>query len=1293
MAQYVSPFVTAGNGAGSKNSSGSGKSKYTSPFNTVGDSIAQHSKDLAASAPLLTPTSDLQTNNQKQQQQQNGGFFHRALADIGNIGKSVVVGTAKAARAVARPTLDIVSGQGGKSAHDTAQLTSDVSGGSVNQFAKAAAAVPAAVSREVHNKPIDDIQQKTFGTTDPTKIAKKIVGSTVGTAAMVVGGGETGGVKAAAEAGAKTVAKRAAKDAAIGSAVGASGTEVSNPDASVKEVLKNAAIGGVTGAIIPIGAKGAKKGYDLFFRKTPTEITPTPIAVTDKSTGATKGTVSSVLPKSNGVGQAPPAIVRPSDAGFTDGEFRAAFKAPAKEVVKNTPEVSSAFTQTGSKDPLTLTMTTLAQTGAKGKVGKIVDTMVPGLSASDRNTLVEQLAANKDPHEAANLLYDAAHHHETAANAAEHLTGTPMDKSISFNNPSELESAQRQQLHVRVAQINKALDAHGSGTTEQTPEALSSLLKAKQTAQDVLDNKTKFEEAYPKAVPAAQPVKPLPFIGDVAEPSAKPNGVVDKIPSVAAGDSSRQAVVNRKVAVAATNDTFHQAEADAAWKSLSKEDQTLFDKSEVGPGMSNKAGMDRLIRIAKSQAKDPEALIKYAKIHAQDMETVLAHRQALHPETGALTNYRPHLYDRTDQATNDFLATRENKYAMAIKNGKKPGYTEHRIIPTYAEAERLAREGSVTLKRANTNAHEDYLQALKQTANENGQAALIRGLKEAHGSSSVFHVGVSPKGENLGNLEIPGARGYSMPAALAEHYNERAPVTEPVNPNAGSKLYKGYRAVNQGGKNTIFAGGVFHGTQSALTIAGQQLFTTIRHPSQVVQNLRLIGDTFSPKAREAHLHALTTNGADHIDGMSSVERQRLANLTFTGTEIKADVGGGKQGLLNKLPGIKQLHSLVFDRQLPAAKQMIFDQKTSKLDLTKSEDLAKARKIAHGINNMVGGIDSTVEGLSPKWARRVDNIALARDYQQGRIATVKNAVTKWGADNPEGTLARQAVVGKAIVSALPGMIALVAAGKLDPTDPRKVASALKGQLLNPQIPTSWRGAPSKSNPLGNPISLKLPATHLHDLALLISPVIDPNGTYSGDRTSGLKEFAASRLAFLPAAAEKIKANTDYYGNPIYGSDKAGNPISPGKAAANIALQGSPIPVVQGVRSATGEQNLAEAGLNEIGLKASGSTLPTDTAHARRLNEFYNTKTAISSSRSQVVKHMNDLVRQGNSGQANRLASEFNSSLNARTMPFRTKYANNYNPAFDKEFENMKIAPTSRAMTAREKAIKQADAVLQ
>lgn len=255
-------------------------------------------QQLAATQAKAQAAAEMAAATAKTKQAGATGFWGRIQA----AGKSAVV-------AVGRPVVDIATGQGGKAVHDSSQLTSDISGGTVNQFAAGVKQVPKGIAADIAAGSKDpatraagiqaqkEAQQAAFKTNDSGKIAKKIVGSTVGTMAMFVGGGEGAAAakgaetaaakiaaaklaaKAAEETAAKTGAKVASKDiitksadlikansklGAAGAAGNAGSTVVNNPNASVKDVALSGAQGyagglalGVAGKVFADGSKTA----------------------------------------------------------------------------------------------------------------------------------------------------------------------------------------------------------------------------------------------------------------------------------------------------------------------------------------------------------------------------------------------------------------------------------------------------------------------------------------------------------------------------------------------------------------------------------------------------------------------------------------------------------------------------------------------------------------------------------------------------------------------------------------------------------------------------------------------------------------------------------------------------------------------------------------------------------------------------------------------------------------------------------------------------------------------------
>jgi hypothetical protein len=178
-------------------------------------------------------------------------LFSKVKRTVGDNAKKAVI-------AVGNPVNDLAHGKGGKAVNDTAHLVSNVTGGTVNQFAKAAQYAPQMVAADVtgNAKAQANIQKKALGTTKPGEIAKKIAGSTVGTASLFLGGGEAKGAKTLLTATKKTIGKKVAKDATIGAVGNTAATVTTNPNAGKKELAQSAAVGAGLGAAAPFALKG-----------------------------------------------------------------------------------------------------------------------------------------------------------------------------------------------------------------------------------------------------------------------------------------------------------------------------------------------------------------------------------------------------------------------------------------------------------------------------------------------------------------------------------------------------------------------------------------------------------------------------------------------------------------------------------------------------------------------------------------------------------------------------------------------------------------------------------------------------------------------------------------------------------------------------------------------------------------------------------------------------------------------------------------------------------------------------
>ena len=113
------------------------------------------------------------------------------------------------------------------------------------QIATGLAYTPKAIYRELQGKPIDDIQQRVFGTTDPNSIARQIIGNTAQTGLMAA---------VPAYKGASVL-----QGAKLGAGLGAAGGVASGfaDDSDLREIVNRGftggALGGLIGGATPLG--------------------------------------------------------------------------------------------------------------------------------------------------------------------------------------------------------------------------------------------------------------------------------------------------------------------------------------------------------------------------------------------------------------------------------------------------------------------------------------------------------------------------------------------------------------------------------------------------------------------------------------------------------------------------------------------------------------------------------------------------------------------------------------------------------------------------------------------------------------------------------------------------------------------------------------------------------------------------------------------------------------------------------------------------------------------------------
>lgn len=1180
--------------------------------------------------------------------------------------KAVIGGGAKAVRANARPVIDVATGQGGKAVHDAAQLSSDYTGGTANYLGSTVIANPIkeTAAQVTGNKPVEakdtEASNKELGLgASGTNIKSGLIkggAEAANTATYLVGGAEVKGLKAAlttakdtaTQAAVKTtgrvIAEKSAEGTATGAVGGASQTLTNNPNATAKQIRKNAAVGAAIGGAIPVAAGGLKQVFGKAAGKTDLPTT-TKIPVTDESTGSVAGKVSTELPQVNFTKPVP------SDEGYNDAEFRTSIgKQNAVNAAQKTPGVADAFQETGSKDPLTLVVHSLATGNKASVIGSTVDNLIPGLDSQVKNKLVSDIKSTQDPQQVAHLLFNASKDNEAAHPA---LVATAPGKKISFTEPP-------------------------AGTVDGTaPLPFGDVPAGPREAGATVPTPATLEDAPHNTAPNAK------------------TSLLDQAPKVAEGDT-KQAVLNRDF-VAAKYQDYH-APIAAASKGMSARDAKLLESVEnpYNHSISDAAAARRVENIAKT-ADNPgqfrnvvQAIKNFTDTHYATSKTIPGQE-----DLGYRQNYLPHettLVDKNGKPVTD--AARDPEQVQTRVTNGKPSYTHQRVFNTLTQRANYLGPNGEHYVRTNGSILDDVHAAIDRASAQHGAAALQKGLNEAHpGQVQVGKIGRGTDGQEYDQLKIAGGKALSLPKELAAQYNKRAAAEK------STGLLKAYDAANRGVKYAKLGGGMFHALTTAGSVLGQQLTSahTYLHPlATASSNLKLIASTLSKKTSDKIL-------ADHAH-TGVLDYARKVGVTLSSKEITGDASlnvleKAKESTLNP---IRAIHDAVFKRQIPQAKLMIIKQGLQSkfgegVDFHNptAEQLAYGRSLAKGVNNL-GGINRAVDGLTPKTAQKVNRVVLAGDFTEGKFRTIYNSVAKGGA---EGRVARQLVVGKSILFALPGLAALVSTGNLDPSDPKAVAAAFAQQILDPSVSLGTKGPGSKTNPNGTPQEAKLPSTFISEVGKIIAPAL--TGLSASDKKTGVESaaesYATNRLAAAPALGLELAKNKDFYGNPILGNDANGNRQSPLKQAINVASQVSPIPVVQGAKAISGSQTARDAVLNTAGFEVKNNPNSAEGQKTQVQEDKYNTTQALISARAKVTKQMNVLFTEGKQQQALRLANDFNTkTLPAIVNPFRTKYAANYNPAWDDKdqgFLSHTISTSSQASGTRESALKEAQLQLQ
>jgi hypothetical protein len=748
------------------------------------------------------------------------------------------------------------------------------------------------------------------------------------------------------------------------------------------------------------------------------------------------------------------------------------------------------------------------------------------------------------------------------------------------------------------------------------------------------------------------------------------DAVVTRIAPVAEGDT-QQSILNRHY-VAKHYETL-KLNVQKAATGMSEKDIKLLEAIETTTKKPEYAAA-KVNRIAKT-ADNPEQFRTVVAALREAYNSRLASDRALGRDVGFLHNYLPHIYDTGDKSTAKALQR------LRLTADSTPGYVKGRVIPTYAEADRLAAEaGLPQLKRANANVLEDFYQSMDRASSDHGSAVLKQGLEQAHPGVpvGVGKIGYDPQtGQHYEQLKITGAKNLSLPSELAAEYNKRA------QPEASNTALRAYDKGNAVVKTSVLGGGFFHALTTAGTATGQQIVRAALHPTEVprmvVHNLRVIGGTISKGQHASNMEFWTKSGV--VD---------FAQRTG------ATLGDSNPDVINPhthIPVISNIHDMIFRRQIPSVKLMMIEQemehKFPGIDFKNptTEQIAWGRDVASGVNN-IGYINRAIEGLSPKAAKQLGRIILAPDFTEGKFRTIYNAL-HLTRNSPRERLAREMVVGKSVLFALPGLVALTAAGKIDWNDPKDVASNITDQLLDPQVSLGFKGKGSKTNPDGTPQSVHLPSTFISELGKVFKPMFVPT---DGNRMAGIESYASNRVAALPGAASKLYNNKDFYGKPIYGNDETGKPLSAAQTAGNIVGLVGPIPGQQAVKQATGQQGLETTVLNTLGGRVSNDTSSAEAGKSADVNKLYTAYNSASKNKIAVSKQVQSLVAEGKINQAHRVANDWNARLADYERNYPDQFGDQAKKAWDDKWGSLQIKTSSRADLTRKRNAKTNTALL-
>lgn len=678
------------------------------------------------------------------------------------------------------------------------------------------------------------------------------------------------------------------------------------------------------------------------------------------------------------------------------------------------------------------------------------------------------------------------------------------------------------------------LKGKGSATPEEvTQYAASFNISEKQAAQDLIDIK-----ARENAVQSRQQNQPGlgPVTSGIKE-RLNPTEALSQAERLDIGKPENNPLLNQVGVPKAKNAIEAHKNADYVTRQeryvgsvaqtelgrLSARDQELFKSIQTD-------GVD----TAAAKAENPGQFKKAADA----VRTYYDTRHAFDHHFGINTPYRQnYLRDLVER----------NQTGPTVSTGEtpQPGYTMAKTQTGYSNvSEALAKD-------------------INQASYIHGQEAYARGLEEAYGAQNISR-GQPTIGQGGAGAQIKTRyAGDTLFATkeLAQQINKRAPNEQP------GLLGRGYDKATKVGKTLAVGGNPFHGLTEAFRFVGQQVLSPSawKHPIETFKgHSKVLAGTFSEHA------ASRARASYEADG--TTQWSRIGGQTLGREQIAGDAASAWYDKARRLNPIRAIHESVFGREIPLQKQEIMKQAMGgSTDYTNPAMVEKARQVALATNHMFGGLDHATDALSPKAARRLARASFSGDFTESKFRLLQDALTK-GFDNPQGNIARQAVVGKALAAAAPGIIALSVAGKIDWNNPKDVAEKVAGQILDPSLPTPFK---TKS---GIAKIARLPGTDVSEIARVIEPFFngDPN------KLSGLEHYAVGHVNPAISPLIKLATNQDYKGDPVIQRNPDGS-LNIAKTAANLGGSSLTSIGTNSLKVKQGKQSVGEALVNAGGLR--------------------------------------------------------------------------------------------------------------